>query len=126
MGGFVGRRVDDLQRVRDAKKTAYDSLVASLGADSPEAKEQKKQWDLAQTALDAVLQYYKDTLSEVALNYPAPVITRQSEVLGRQLEQLQQLRLKAYVGLFQAHLAAFREKGDVPSPIILNDVREPR
>lgn len=125
-GGFLALRIDDAHRLREARQVAYDSLAQAFGKDSQQAQEQKGFMDQAQEVLDSDIKYYADILGEVAQYYPDAVVARQGEVLGRELEAQKLTRFARFVAVFQRHLATFREKGDVPTGTILNDLQSSR
>ena len=126
IGALLGVRVTDLQRILEARQRALKALDKQLDVrnSSPGLVETlKTSVDEASDKLAFDLGYYKDTVVDVAQNYPLRVLELQIEILRRELTEQGRPNLVDYVEKFHRHLVEFRATGDLTSQKLLNDLK---
>jgi hypothetical protein len=126
IGALLGVRVTDLQRILEARQRALKALDKQLDVrnSSPGLVETlKTSVNEASDKLAFDLGYYKDTVVDVAQNYPLRVLELQIEILRRELTEQGRPNLVDYVEKFHRHLVEFRATGDLTSQKLLNDLK---
>jgi hypothetical protein len=125
IGVLLAVRVTDLQRILEARQTALKALGNQLDfrlSNSDLAATLKTSVDEANDKLKFDLGYYRDTVADVAQNYPLRVLELQIEVLKRELTEQGRLPLVDYVEKFHRHLVEFLETGELTSQELLRDL----
>ena len=126
IGVLLGVRVTDLQRILQARQTALKALGNQLDfrlSRSNLGETLKTSVGEANDKLEFDLGYYRDTVADVAQNYPLRVLELQMEVLRHELTEQGRLNLVNYVEKFHRHLVEFMKTGELTSQELLDDLR---
>jgi hypothetical protein len=109
-GAILGKRIDDGLRILNARRTAAEALKTS-GAAGEALAGIERQIAADQTSLGETLSAYRDTVAELAQDYPAVVVDRQAPVLAEELKARHLAQLIPFADRFRHHLAQFAKTG---------------
>lgn len=121
MGALLAIRVSDLQRLLKAKQAALDAQLALADPNTAVVESLKTSVEETSGKLEQDLGYYRDTVADVAQDYPLPVLEPQVDIVKREFTEQGRRNLVDYIVKFHRHLVEFRAAGDLPSDMVLED-----
>jgi hypothetical protein len=121
-GAILGKRIDDVLRIVEGRRAAAAALQKS-GAAAETIAAVERQIATDEAALAETLGAYRDTVAEVAQDYPAPVVDRQLPVLRDELKARHLAQLVPFADLFRNHLSDFQKTGGLDEEGLLKSFR---
>ena len=121
-GAILGKRIDDVLRIVEGRRTAAAALQKS-GAAAGTIAAVERQIATDEAALAETLGAYRDTVAEVAQDYPAEVVDRQLPVLRDELKARHLAQLVPFADRFRNHLSDFQKTGRLDEEGLLKSFR---
>jgi hypothetical protein len=121
-GAILGKRIDDVLRIVEGRRAAAAALQKS-GAAAETIAAVERQIATDEAALAETLGAYRDTVAEVAQDYPAAVVDRQLPVLRDELKARHLAQLVPFADRFRNHLSDFQKTGGLDEEGLLKSFR---